>query len=255
MNNTANFFWYNNELSNYEKTALNSFKENGFNVNLWVYNQTNVDPYVNVCDANQLIPHDDIIKCKQTGIHGDGSIAAYSDLIRFKLLNLFPGQWWFDTDCICLKNVNEFEKLQKNKKIILAYQNDAKREINGAVASIPDEDISNKLLLAQQKIVKDKNYRLNWGDIGPSLLTNYINDNDLHQQILNSKYFYPNHFNEFYKIFLPQYTQELIEKTKDSLVIHLWNELFKTIHVDKTKTAPKNSYIEYMMNLFNVSKV
>ena len=60
----------------------------------------NVPDGVALQDAGQILPQSLIFR-NQNG-QGKGSMAAFSDLFRYKLL-LDRGGWWVDTDVFCLK--------------------------------------------------------------------------------------------------------------------------------------------------------
>ena len=68
-------------------------------------------------------------------------MAAYSDKFRILLQKKNLG-WWFDFDIICLKNSKSFNKLEKNKKIIIGYE--TKYKVNNAVLKINNLNFSMK---------------------------------------------------------------------------------------------------------------
>ena len=119
--NTANFFWE-GELTIYEKTAIYSFVNNGFFVNLWTFsnskiiNQLENKNNIEIKDANLIISKKNLGKFTQNSQRNN--LSSFSNLFRYKILNEFGG-WWFDTDCICLKNVQEFKKLTQENDFII----------------------------------------------------------------------------------------------------------------------------------------
>ena len=109
--NVANFFWVGN-ISIYEILSIKSFIDNGFNVNLWTYQDSLknkrdlVGMDINICDASNILEKDLMHKFSQG--KQKSNPASFANLFRLELLKK-EGGWWFDLDCICLKDVSEFE--------------------------------------------------------------------------------------------------------------------------------------------------
>jgi hypothetical protein len=97
---TINALWI-GQLSPVERLCLGSFATQGHPVNLYAYDPIeNLPVGVTLQDAAQILPRSLIFK-NQLG-KGKGSLAAFSDLFRFKLM-LECGGWWVDADIFCLK--------------------------------------------------------------------------------------------------------------------------------------------------------
>src|SRR5262249_4520867 len=89
------------QLSPVERLCLGSFAAQGHPVHLYAYDPIdNLPAGVTIQDATQILPREMIFK-NQLG-KGKGSLAAFSDLFRFKLM-LDRGGWWVDADIFCLK--------------------------------------------------------------------------------------------------------------------------------------------------------
>ena len=80
------------------------------------------------------------------------NMSSFSNLFRYELL-LKEGGWWFDSDCICLKNVDEFKKLSYNQKFVLGLENE--HLIGSSVMYINDDSITNLLLNETYKRIAD----------------------------------------------------------------------------------------------------
>ena len=97
---TINALWI-GQLSPVERLCLGSFATQGHPVHLYAYDEIeNLPEGVTIQDATQILPRE-LIFTNQLG-KGKGSLAAFSDLFRFKLL-LDRGGWWVDADIFCLK--------------------------------------------------------------------------------------------------------------------------------------------------------
>jgi hypothetical protein len=89
------------QLSPLEQLCLNSFVAQGHSVHLYTYEPIEGVPQgVTLCDATEILPASRIFH-NRLG-KGKGSLAAFSDLFRYKLL-LDKGGWWVDADVFCLK--------------------------------------------------------------------------------------------------------------------------------------------------------
>jgi hypothetical protein len=89
------------QLSPLEQLCIKSFVVQGHPYHLYTYDRLdNVPDGVTVQDAGEILPQSLIFR-NQLG-KGKGSLAAFSDLFRYKLL-LERGGWWVDTDVFCLK--------------------------------------------------------------------------------------------------------------------------------------------------------
>src|SRR5882757_9078074 len=89
------------QLSPLERLCLDSFVAKGHAVHLYTYDTIeNVPQGVTLRDASKILPPSKVFR-NRLG-KGKGSLAAFSDLFRYKLL-LDEGGWWVDTDVFCLK--------------------------------------------------------------------------------------------------------------------------------------------------------
>jgi len=234
----ANFFWHGPSFSLYEKACISSFVKNNFEVNVWTFNEFDVPKGVNLKDASVFLKITDINKFTQDGVKG--SLAAFSDAIRYHILNNCGG-WWFDTDCFCLKDEKDFASLTTNKKVIAGWEDH--KNINGAVLNFLDKRLAQHSLSLLEDICKNKNYIFNWGDIGPKLITSLINLTGNQNDILDSNYFYPVHYKDTLAFFDSAVTESIDYKTKNSFVVHLWNEIIRKQNIDKNIMPEKNSFL------------
>jgi hypothetical protein len=101
---TVNCFWHGTFLSLLEKLTLKSFLANGYDVKLWRYN-TDLDiecPWgISVCDANEIIPEDQMFFYTGEGDCRKGSLGGFSDLFRYMLVDKVGGVY-VDMDNTCL---------------------------------------------------------------------------------------------------------------------------------------------------------
>ena len=244
MNEIANFFWVGKPLSIYEELSLKSFLLNNFVVRLWIYDDIKVPNGVEVKNAEDILPKSDLYKYKQGG--KEKNLAAFSDVFRFTLLSKRNGEWWFDIDCICLKNEEFFKKIKKNKKIVAGWEDS--NYLNGACLNFIDNEIGNQLVTEQKKIVDEK-LNLDWGEIGPRLLTNFLKNKNITNEVLPVNIFYPIHYTQVDILNNPKFTDYLINLSKDSYTCHLWNEILSK-KINKKELPNKNSFLETLFLKF-----
>jgi mannosyltransferase OCH1-like enzyme len=234
----ANFFWHGAPLSLYEHACLSSFVKSNFTVNLWTFDHLVVPQGVNLKNASDFFNVEDISKFTQDG--KIGSLAAFSDAIRYHILNQ-QGGWWFDTDCFCLKNEKDFKELAVNKKIVAGWEDE--NNINGAVLYFNDKEIAKASLIFLDNICKEKAYNFRWGDIGPKLITSLIKSTDTLNDVVPTDCFYPVHYKDTMNFLNPKLTNEVENTVKNSYVVHLWNEIITKKQIDKSIMPPVGSFL------------
>jgi hypothetical protein len=239
MSEIANFFWAGNSLSIYEQLSLKSFLLNNFIVRVWSYDKLDLPNGIELMDAEKILPKADL--------HKYNHLAIFSDVFRFKLLSERNGEWWFDTDCVCLKNKKKFKQLKQDKKIIVAWEDS--NFLNGACLNFIDNKIGLDLVSEQKNILNNK-VNLIWGDLCPRLLTNWFTKNNLLKEVLNKNTFHPIHYTQTRLMNNPRYTKSLKSLVKDSYVCHLWNEILSK-EINKNIHPNKGSFLDYLFEINN----
>lgn len=102
----VNSLWIGDELGPIELLTIKSFIGHGHRFKLWLYDKvkTPLPDGVEIDDAEDILPRTRIFayKNKNEYGHGQGSVAGFSDIFRYKLL-YEKGGWWVDMDVTCLK--------------------------------------------------------------------------------------------------------------------------------------------------------
>jgi hypothetical protein len=229
-------FWYRGKLTPIEQLCLTSFISKGHSVDLYSYYNVDVPTGVVLRDASSIIPEKNVFFYKRGP--GSGSVAAFSNIFRYKVL-YERGGWWTDTDVICLS-----EDVPSDP-ICFAYE-DANC-INGALLKIPARHEFAEVLLREACLMGDD---FQWGACGPKLITQTVNSLSLHRYALPASDFYPVHYNNAGALLLPDRLNEVRDLTSHSYFVHLWNEVFRRAGVLKTAAPPVGSYLwEKMLEL------
>lgn len=254
----ANFFWV-GKITPYEILSFKSFADNGFSVKVWTYRNFLEDPLnllikynINLYDANNVLDESLLFKFTQGG--KKGSISSFSNLFRFTLINK-NGGWWFDSDCVCLKNSSEFQKLSEKNEFVLGKEYDF--YIGSSIIYIKKSEWSNIFLKEiNQRVIKN-NYNFYWGEIGPDMITEIVIKHKK-QNIIQDKYkFYSIEAKNFQDLYRTKkiIVDKLINLTKDSYTVHLWNEMSKKHFINKYLLPPKNSYLYSLFEKYNLDNI
>lgn len=105
---TVHGLWIGPELGLLERLTLASFLDAGFRFRLWVYEAPKGIPsHKNFVleDASSILSRDRVFRYRRHSRfgHGQGSVAGFSDLFRYRLL-WQEGGWWSDMDLTLLKS-------------------------------------------------------------------------------------------------------------------------------------------------------
>jgi hypothetical protein len=230
----ANFFWNSSELSIYELCCLNSFIKNNFEVHVYSFVKIKLPKKAKLKNASTILNKKEINKFVHHG--KTGCLAAFSDKFRIELQKKKLG-WWFDLDVVCLKNSKFFTALEKNNKFVIGME--TKNKINNAVLKINDSFLLDQIL----KKIEKAGYVINWGEIGPNLITKILKENKLFDMAQHRKKFYAINYTNFNWLILPKYKQLAKQITKNSLVVHNYNQIFNRFGIPKNIMPPKNSFL------------
>jgi len=233
--------WIGNALGVISRSCLYSFVMRGHEVCLHTYGEIEDIPKgITVCDANKIIPKNNIFKHKKTG-----SYALFSDIFRYELLQKVDGIY-VDCDVYCLKPL-----VMPVSGYLLGYEED--NLINGAVLAMPkDSDLSKALLAAsrnpyfippwysnrKKSVLKLKKFfglakkvsDMPWGIIGPNAITFYVNHFNLSELVEPIDVFYPVHHRCINQLTDSGLSIDDICSTRTSC-IHLYNEMLKNIDI------------------------
>lgn len=129
----AQSLWVGPQLRWIERLAIKSYLANGWRFQLYAYDDIeNVPDGCEVLDANAIIPRKEVFKeGLGSGLHS-GSVGAFSDLFRYRLLHERGGMWT-DTDVINLKRFDP-----DGRSFISTEISDAGlTTLNGAIMAAP----------------------------------------------------------------------------------------------------------------------
>jgi|TARA_B110000914_G_scaffold213150_1_gene214812 hypothetical protein len=263
MHDPIQFLWVGPSLSRLEQLSLASFVYHGHDVHLYAYDDVGGIPDgVTIKDGNEIVPELGIFRQSHKG-EGQGSLGAFSDYFRWRLL-LERGGFWCDTDIICI------QPFRFNDDLVFGKESET--VANGAVFGITPghqfsrqmcEVIDNPFKIYPWDRKKDKRRKwvkrvqgkthlqnIRFGDIGPKLITNLTKHMGVFDQGKPFTYFYPVHYDNWESIFNETFKNDDSLFT-DTYALHFWNEMTRRMPgFDKNADFPKTSLIEKLRSKY-----
>lgn len=246
--------WVGNKLSILEQLSIASFVRNGHEYHLYTYNDLlDVPEGAQLKDANEIIPEKNVFTCF------NGSYAIFSDWFRWELLYK-KGNFWVDTDVICLK------PFQFDSNIIFGLESEHLAG-TGVLGFPPNHELcrlladvcnnpnmflpydswkTKKKKLKRIILGKGRSY-IDWGEAGgPTGFTEALKYFKLLALAKPFTYFYPIHSSNWRAVFDETLADD-IKLFSNTYAIHLWNEMIRRSKgFDKNATFPKRSLIEQL---------
>lgn len=233
----ASFFWNGSSLSLYERACLSSFVHNGFDVRVHSFDLgLELPAGATLVDARALAKPEEIDFRTQDG--QKGCLASFSNIYRYRMLSREPG-WWFDTDVFCLADNEAFLQVQDRSPGI-SVGLESETFLNGAVLYVSETSFAREL----EAMAVAKGCVLEWGAIGPRLLTEYYLAHPDRVDALPRQAFSPLHYSDVELFFDPEARSTCASATAGSLCIHLWNEIMRKRGIPKDVMPCAGSYLE-----------
>lgn len=220
-------FWHGGGISPYEAACIASFERLGHEIVVYSYGEVGgVPPGVAVLDARAILPPDSMNLFKVNGVP---SASHFTDYFRFVMFTK-TDQIWVDTDIILLKRFT----LDASRNLM---GRETTSSVCTAVLHLDPEDVRLRSMIDRVEGLSTK--KLVWGDTGPRLLTSvYGVDGGLPEPV-----FYPVHFDDYWKVFLPANRAECEALCADATTLHLWNNLVVKMGLFKEIGPPKGSFL------------
>lgn len=192
---------------------MKSFVDHGHEYDLYSYDPIPVPDGVRVLDANEILPRSEVFFYRKG--EGKGSVAAFANIFRYKLL-MMRGGWWVDTDVLCLSStVPEVDVFMERESDDL---------ICNAVMKFPKE---HEFVRALDEKSREAGKNLRWGQTGPTLVTAMAKQAGLLEQTGIQSQAFPIHWED---AFLPVTARDNAmtdERIRSASFLHLWNEIFR----------------------------
>jgi len=219
--------WVGPRLTAMEQLCIKSYLHHGHEFHLYVYQDTaEVPDGTTIMDGNKIIDESKIFVYEGPGF-GHKSLAGFADKFRYRLL-LEKGNWWVDTDSVCLKPF-DFATDYVFSSEDPCVGDHILSNINCGNLKAPAG-----CELYQWLVEKSENVdvKMRWGTIGPALMKRAV------QKVFNLQ-----EFVQHPKVFCPVrydfHCVPLLDPSKrigfgsESYAVHLWNEAWRAHNIDK----------------------
>jgi hypothetical protein len=232
MSDVIQGLWVGSKLSAMERISISSFLAHGHEYHLYAYDQVDGVPAGTIVkDASEILPSSQIFQYRE-----HKSYSGFSNFFRYKLL-LERGGWWVDTDLICLR------PFYFPAEYVFATERDPNgREFvtSGIIKAPRGSEIMN---VAWQTCQAKNTDELQWGETGPTLMHHLVLRRPLSQYISSPDVFCPIDSAKWFDAILPG---RRLSFGPESVAVHLWNELWRRLDLDKNETYPPNSLYEQL---------
>lgn len=233
-------FWHGKPLSPYQRLCLRSFVDHGHEIVLYCYDRIDVPDGIERGDAAEFFPRDRVFYYSKGP--GAGSVSAFSNLFRYRLLH-DRGGWWTDTDVICLsRDVPETD-------MVFAWQDASRVLVGSAILKFPRE---HQLVAELYKAAHAMGADVEWGEAGPNLVTQMVKRYALENLATDTSRVYPLTPDEAIDVLLPAHRNAVREKTRGAAFLHLWNETLRRLLVLETLAPPPGSFLSELFEKHGV---
>jgi hypothetical protein len=238
--------WIGSEVSRLERLSIQSFLSNGHSFHLFVYDvPKGIPDGTTIVDANDIVRREDIFK----GEYCDGtfgSLAAFSDFFRHKLLYELGG-WWVDLDVVCIKPFNFSEPY------VFAQENNKGKPPNPTcgVAKVQKKSQIAKYCWDKACSYQDK-AKIKFSEIGPDLFLETIYKYRKYHYLKNWRVFMPIGWWEIEKLIEPNKFIRL-HQDEEIYSIHFYNERWRFMGYDKNSSYHPDSIYEQLKRYYRDS--
>jgi hypothetical protein len=231
-------FWHGPPLGVFRQACLRSFVELGHRFHLYAYERVDVPAGVEVRDANEVIPFDEIFY-HWNPLTGREDLGPFSDLFRFRLFQM-RGGWWTDIDAVCLSSqIPEVESAWAREFPEFRPEDVGTSQLAlGKGSELARALYEDCLALSRSGIERRES-------LGPILLTRTISERGLHRDNFgDTDRFYPLRYIEAFKLWLPDFAEEISRKTANAMFLPLYQSVAQSQGVDLACPPPEGSYLD-----------
>lgn len=237
MTAVVNSLWI-GELTQLEMLSIASHIQQGHEYHLWTYKHFDLPSSVVLEDANEILPKSEIFTYS-TGF-GAGSVSAFSNIFRYKLL-LERGGWWSDCDVVALKPFN----FDDDYVFASERTRQASMHPTTCIIKCPPGALLMKYCLDVANS-KDRK-KLVWGEIGPRLLSSAIFSHEMLSHVRPPDAFCP--VDWFHSVSDP--SVHFPVDLSNSWAVHLWHQVWDS---RSTNASYPDSLYEKLKNQFKVEE-
>jgi hypothetical protein len=240
-------FWHGPPLGALHRACLRSFTELGHRFDLYTYEPVDVPPGVDLLDANEIIPFEEMFHYRNP-ITGRDDPGPFSDLFRFRLLGK-RGGWWTDIDTVCLSSdIPEVDDAWARE-----FPEHSPTDIGTSQLALGQGSDLSQVLYTDCLALSRSGFPRR-ESLGPNLLSRVIEERGLPSDYFGSPaLFYPVRWIEAFKLWLPHFTDEILCKSAGSTFLPLYQSVAQYQGVDVSKPPPAGSYLDQICERFEIT--
>ena len=234
--------WVGPRLSPMEQLAVASFVAHGHTVHLYAYDlpESEVPAGVELMDAREVLPADQIFTYGPAAGPGNGSLAAFSNLFRYKLL-FDRGGWWVDTDVVCVRPLPD-------RPAVVAAERYPDRTVIAASCAMrfpPGSEVMKYCLDVARAADKAM---LKYSEIGPKLVNRAVHELGYRRVMAHPDEFCPIDWFTVERLVQPGVTIP-----RRAYAVHLWNEMWRRAGMDKNAPPPEGSVVHRLLYQYSIT--
>jgi hypothetical protein len=234
MQEAIQSLWIGDGLGTIPRLAIASFLRQGHDYHLYCYGPVaGVPAGCLVRDAREVLPASAVF-CYERG-PGRGSVSAFSNLFRYKLL-LEKGGWWVDADLVCLRPFDFPEPV-----VFASEHTPEASQVASAVIRLPQGHAVARLCYEWAR--RQDRRTLEWGTTGPQLLDAAVRANGLGAWIKGAGVFCPIPWWEWESFLGDPDRPGRSPLPVESYGVHLWHEMWRRAGADQLTRLPPGSLL------------
>ncbi len=224
-------FWAGADMPALDKACLASFAAAGYPVTLYSFDEVRGLPAgIAVEDAGLIVPRDSVEAFRY---QGKPNLSHFSDYFRYRLFAR-TSHTWIDTDMLLLKPLT----IDISGDL---FAKETRTSICGAIMHIAQKNPNLVRLIERTEGLMHQ--ELAWGATGPRLLTQILGRETVMREARPAGLFFPIHYDDFWKPFLPDYRAECEQRCARAFSLHLWNNLVVSLGIWKDIAPPEGSFL------------
>ena len=249
--------WIGGALSWMEQLCLKSFVDKGQKITLFHYEDIpNVPEGVILRHGREILDTDDFIKYESKD-----SYALFADLFRLHMIHKCPGMIWVDTDVYC------HQPMTYDSDYVMGFELPGRGRVNNAILGLPADSAVLAAMLAftedrfavppflkpeQQEMLRaaaklqGKPVHVSqqpWGVWGPLLVTYFVRQFDLADQVMPVPAFYPVTFPDRMQFLRRAGVVDLAIRP-ETTAIHVWASNKREIGLRSNGLPPPGSWFD-----------
>jgi hypothetical protein len=236
-------FWSGPPLSALNRACLRSFVDRGHAFTLFSYDAIDVPAGVTVRDAADIVPRSELFHYRND-ITREEDIAPFADYFRWTLLAEHGG-WYCDVDTVCLSR-----DLPRGPRVWARQcpELDPDSVSNGQLHFAPGDPVARRLL---ERCRAERGSIERRESLGPVLISSVLTELGLSRDMnATADTFYPIRWIEIFKLWLPEYRDEVHERIERAIFLPVYQSFPKYLGLDPGKAPPDRSYLAEIVAAF-----